>query len=304
MENGHVEIHDVLTRGSGGGSSEPESPSDAGSTEGSVEFRLIMAYAARRRPAKELESPPQDDANGTAPVRTDPEERSAARRKKKKGWKRLPSILKCVKPQTEEPEASPPEQQLPPAGNKLDAHSKRLHPETPRPPAAETENHDPMAAVASRLTSLVNDIPFVPPDIEADAPEVTGSHSREVEAMIGLLLRKAGDRLNEKELKDANIAAELFWNYSFFRSLVNAVLTRMGLRRADPDAPGPQASPKTQIAVACEITSRLSAVETLPMSRLLDHGARYLQDFYSPWAGQQGGYEAAFQEDEDDEEVQ
>lgn len=39
-----------------------------------------------------------------------------------------------------------------------------------------------------------------------------------------------------------------------------------------------------------QVTSRLSAVNTLPMSRMLDHGARYVRDHYSSWAQQEGGY--------------
>ncbi|XP_029969741.1 apoptosis facilitator Bcl-2-like protein 14 [Salarias fasciatus] len=316
MANGHVEIHDVLSNGAGpGGASDPESPSEAGSMEGSVEFRLLMAYATRRRPVGEPEPPSKSggettgngDANGSA--QTEEKTTVNKKKKKKKGWKRLPSVLRCVKPQTEEADEQRRRHPAPVATNHL-VHDRSLTPEAPEgrqrsleapeaPAADEEQDVDRLGAVASRLTALADEIPFVPPDIESDAPE--GSHSREVEVMIGLLLREAGDRLNEKELRDKNIAAELFWNYGFFRSLLNAVLSRMGLRSADPDAPGPQASPKTQIAVACEITTRLSVIDTLPTSRLLDHGARYLQDFYSPWAQQQGGYEEAFKEDEDDE---
>ncbi|XP_042372891.1 apoptosis facilitator Bcl-2-like protein 14 [Plectropomus leopardus] len=79
------------------------------------------------------------------------------------------------------------------------------------------------------------------------------------------------------------------------------LLTRMGLRSQNPDSPGPKASPKTQIAVTCEVTSRLSAVRSLPGSQLLDHGARYLQHHYSAWAQQQGGYEEAFYSDDEDD---
>eukprot|EP00064_Thunnus_orientalis_P015622 superscaffoldBa00002932_g15677 len=114
--------------------------------------------------------------------------------------------------------------------------------------------------------------------------------SDEVEKVIGLLLRESGDRLNERELKNASIAAELFRDYRFFDTLITTLLRRMGLWTPDPDAPGPQMSPKTQIAVTCEVTSRLSAVDTLPMNRLLGFGATYLQNHYSSWAEQQGGY--------------
>lgn len=39
-----------------------------------------------------------------------------------------------------------------------------------------------------------------------------------------------------------------------------------------------------------QVTSRLSAVDALPVERLLGYGARFLQEDYSAWAQQQGGY--------------
>nr|XP_019960408.1 PREDICTED: apoptosis facilitator Bcl-2-like protein 14 [Paralichthys olivaceus] len=127
----------------------------------------------------------------------------------------------------------------------------------------------------------------------------------DVERLIGLLLRETGDRLNEKELKDLSLAKELFWNYAFFKRIITTLLTRMGMRTSDPDSPGPHASPKTQIAVACEATSRLSAMDTQPMNRLLGYGSRYLKEYYSSWAQEHGGYDAALESDEEvDDDVQ
>ncbi|KAG7232648.1 hypothetical protein INR49_008270 [Caranx melampygus] len=51
-------------------------------------------------------------------------------------------------------------------------------------------------------------------------------------------------------------------------------------------------------------TSRLSALSPLPANRLLGHGARYLNEYFSSWVQEQGGYDAAFEDDEDEDEVQ
>lgn len=107
----------------------------------------------------------------------------------------------------------------------------------------------------------------------------------EVEKVIGLLLRESGDKLNEEVrnklldhvgkssfvkvwhlsmpkkckmsfcLRQINIKklGELFSNYGFFERVINTLLTRMGLISPQPDALGPQSSPKTQIAVTCEV---------------------------------------------------
>lgn len=103
-----------------------------------------------------------------------------------------------------------------------------------------------------------------------------------MEKVVALLLREAGDKLDQEvgafptlsiksiyqkqdssplvvifycslQTKDLNLAAELFRNYGFFEKVMRTLLRRMGLVNSDPDRLGPQASPKTQIAVTCEV---------------------------------------------------
>ncbi|KAK2859140.1 hypothetical protein Q5P01_003760 [Channa striata] len=251
--------------------------------EDTVEYRILMAYATRRRPKKHSDEAAlpngKTDANGTAPLQT-PTTPEKKKKKKKKGWKRVANICKCVQPQTEDKE---PEQK-PAEPSNVQSRCGDFK---------DVEEQDEMAEVANRLTRIADEIPFTPPEIETDAPE------DEVEKLIGLILRESGDRLNDEEQKNVAMLKELFWNYSFFKRLMTSFLTRMGLRSLDPESPGPHASPKTQIAVTCEATSRLSALDTMPMNQLLGFGARYVNEYFSDWAQQQGGYEAAF--DEDDE---
>ncbi|XP_026182700.1 apoptosis facilitator Bcl-2-like protein 14 [Mastacembelus armatus] len=278
----------------------PDCDSKSDSMDGTVEFKILMAYAQRRRTAQPDESPTPDspaapngctDTNtrtpSQVPAKPEREEtnKGKAKKNKTKQWKRLLHIFKCIKPETKEEDLQEPPTSLDEVNDRI-ADGKD----------DKTKVDPQLEEVVSRLTELADDISFTPPDIESDAPE----DDENVERLIGLLLREAGDRLNEQELKDVCLSSEIFWNYNFFKRLIRALLTRMGLRSPNPDSPGPQASPKTQIAVACEATSRLSAMDTLPMNRLLGYGARYLNEEYSSWAQQQGGYEAAFEEDEDD----
>lgn len=109
-------------------------------------------------------------------------------------------------------------------------------------------------------------------------------HVDDVEKVVALLLREAGDKLDQEvrifpilpikfwwnslihhlwllflfflQIKDVNIAAEVFRNYSFFEKVMETLLRKMGLM-SEPDHLGPQASPKTQIAVTCEVRSGL-----------------------------------------------
>ncbi|XP_071358229.1 apoptosis facilitator Bcl-2-like protein 14 [Trachinotus anak] len=304
MAKGHIEIHDPISNHKDLKSSTDASTSDTDNMEEMVEFRILMAYAKRRRVKKGPESPKEEspvilnghtEANGTSSPQTPAhsetdmaEEKEKKKKKKKAALKRLRNIFSCVKPQTQDEE--PPQMTEAP-------HDPRNRCGGFEDDKAKEEEEE-FGDVASQLTEIANEIPFTPPDLETDSPN---SPDDNVEKMIGLLLRESGDRLNEKELKDVSIARELFWNYSFFRTLMSALLMRMGLRSSNPDSPGPHASPKTQIAVTCEATSRLTAMDTLPTRRLLGYGARYLNEYYSQWVQEQGGYEAAFESDDEDD---
>lgn len=304
MANGHIEIQDPISNQDPTSHTDCKSTSDADSMDDSVEYRVMMAYAQRRRRKTSTESPKlvaQNgglDSNGTSSPQTPakaeneaPEKEEEEKEEKKKGgkkiWRHLPKIFRCIKPQTTDEEPQKP-QKTPESPDDVVVRCGDF-------PEDDVTEDDQFDQVASRLTEIADEIPFTPPEVESDAPD------DEVEKVIGLLLRESGDRLNERELKNASIAAELFRDYRFFDTLITTLLRRMGLWTPDPDAPGPQTSPKTQIAVACEVTSRLSAVDTLPMNRLLGFGATYLQNHYSSWAEQQGGYEAAFDSEEEDD---
>lgn len=295
MANGRVEIHDPLSHDVPS-SQDTKPTSDSDGMEDTAEFRVMMAYATRRRPltlAGDTTTPGgPTTGNGTHTRAPQTPDKTKAERKKRKkmGLKHLSKIFSCVKPAVEEEPRTEP--------RTPDVNSRSLGGGV----SDDVKEDDKLVEAASRLTELADEIPFTPPEIDTDAS------GDDVETMIGLLLREAGDQLNAKDLEVNRIAAEIFLKYSFFEKLMNALLIRMGLKTPDPDALGPKASPKTHIAVTCEVASRLSAVNTLPMNRMLSHGARYLRDYYSSWVEQNGGYEGAFhsddEEDEEEDEVQ
>ncbi|XP_026220130.1 apoptosis facilitator Bcl-2-like protein 14 [Anabas testudineus] len=315
MANGHVEIHNPISNHNNLNNSSDcniKSTSDTSDMDDTVEFRILMAYATRRRPKKAdtTDNPVvvngNTDANGSAPSqtpeKTEPTNKRKEEKKKKKenkkGLKRMLSILKCVKPQTEEEEEEEPQPAVENHHNVDDRCRFRDFKED------EDKEEDSLEDVANRLTKIANGIQFVP-EIESDAPDDENEDS--MERLIGLILRESGDRLNEQELRNVAVVREIFWDYSFFKSLISSLLLKMGLKSINPDSPGPHASPKTQIAVTCEATSRLTSLDTLPMNKLLGFGARYLQEYHSSWIKEHGGYENAFEsdsEDEDEDEVQ
>ncbi|CAK6949959.1 apoptosis facilitator Bcl-2-like protein 14 [Scomber scombrus] len=308
MANGH--IHDPVSNGNGL-TSQPDCKSDSGtdSMEDTAEFRVMMAFAKRRRQGKSVESSKLEspdslngvpDSNGASlpqtPVKTEKEtpevEEKEKKRKKRGGLKKLKhitNIFRCIKPQTDDEKP----QETPVTENDVEDRCFR----TNVVKDDEVGKADKFAEVASRLAEIADEIPFTPPELEADGPD------DDVEKVIGLLLRESGDRLNDSVLGRSLSDMELFWNYNFFETLIKTLLRRMGLI-SDPNSPGPQTSPKTQIAITCEVASRLSATDTVPMSRMLGFGATYLQNHFSSWTEQQGGLEAAFDSEDEDEDVQ
>ncbi|XP_033931129.1 apoptosis facilitator Bcl-2-like protein 14 [Pseudochaenichthys georgianus] len=302
MANGHVKIHDVFNNHTGLNSSincDAKATSDSDDMEDSVELRILRAYFNKRQPKRT--SPAQHRqtrvTGGTDDNKLSPQTETQEKKKKTKKMKMnlFPKLLSCIrsgKQEREEPYNTRPDDGVevrsldPPIGTA----------EVVTYLVEEEEDDLKDVEVASRLTDIADEIPFVPPYIETDAAE-----DENVERIIGLLLRESGDRLDERELKGSGIPIEPFSDYNFFRMLMQTLLMRMGLRSPDPDSPGPKASPKTQIAVICEATTRLSALHTLPTNRLLGHGARYLQQYYSSWAQQQGGYEEAFHTDDEED---
>ncbi|XP_077401697.1 uncharacterized protein LOC144035669 isoform X2 [Vanacampus margaritifer] len=294
MANERVEIYDPFAN-----HDDLSGPtSDTGNLQSMLEFRLLMAYTKRRQRRQEKKSQSSVDEGDPDSTHTcllpaeSQEETTPTKTKKKRKWRRLPSFLICIKPQMEK--------------NHNEAEGENTVVERSGSfRSVDLNESEEMDEVASRLTEIADEIPFTPPELEADSPD--DGEDANVEKLIGALLRETGDKFDEEvteNLKEALGSTHPLWNYGFFEKLMKTLLIRMGLFNADPEAPGPQTSPKTLMAVACEVTSRLSAADMLPMSRLLGYGATYLQNHFSSWVNQQGGYEAAFNDDDEDDDVQ
>ncbi|XP_035640036.1 apoptosis facilitator Bcl-2-like protein 14 [Oncorhynchus keta] len=267
------------------GSAKAGLPGDMDGMEDSVEFRLMMAYAQRRRPKEVLCPLPQgtDTQPGGAQTlegHADTFIKKEKKRKKKGMRMRLQSLLSCIRPHRESTAVAsgPPRTPSPPTGTQRSSFR------------SFGNSRDELGEVADRLTQIADGVTCSSGDLETDGEEDA------IERLVGLLLRGAGDKLNEEVLKDASLSSELF-GYSLYERTISTFLGRLGLT----SDPGTQGSPTAQIAMTCEVTSRLSAVDSLPMSRVLGFGAKYLQDHFSSWAIQQGGYEEAFVNDDEEE---
>lgn len=117
MANGHVEIHDPFDNNNMA-SSNTDPTSQTASMDDTVEFKLLMVYAQRRRPSRaaELDSPRQTDPLLTQTAENDKEAKEEDGKKKKKmmrkkksgGGKGMWRMFSCIKPSTKCDEPSEP----------------------------------------------------------------------------------------------------------------------------------------------------------------------------------------------------
>ncbi|XP_061108044.1 apoptosis facilitator Bcl-2-like protein 14 isoform X2 [Conger conger] len=149
-------------------------------------------------------------------------------------------------------------------------------------------------AVTDKLTAIADSVPMDPDEYQADGPD-------DVIDSIVELLRVSGDRLNE-EMKENESLSKLLgggFSYSTFKKVTSAFLGKV-----DPaDIPSSKDPEQAMVALTFEVTSRLTTMDCHPMNVVMGFGARYLQENYSGWVKQHGGWEKAFAT-EDDEEVQ
>ena len=74
--------------------------------------------------------------------------------------------------------------------------------------------------------------------------------------------------------------------YSLFEKVTTSILDSLVAPRGCAAAE----TYKQQIAWACEVTHRLSAVDCIPRRRALVFGTQYIQQHLSAWIQQQGGW--------------
>lgn len=80
-------------------------------------------------------------------------------------------------------------------------------------------------------------------------------------------------------------------SYGFFKKLARSFIHRL----SPEELPTSQSRKQAEIAITFELTSRLNAMDSHPMNRVLGFGATYLQDYFTPWVNQQGGYVSTIQ---------
>ncbi|XP_036376420.1 apoptosis facilitator Bcl-2-like protein 14 [Megalops cyprinoides] len=228
-----------------------------GASEDSVEFRLLMAYAQKRRP-----QPTNGDA--TPPPAKPPAEK---KKKKKKTIKLKKLFLGCIHPEKEDSETSTDPDAL--------------------------GDGEALGILADRLSKIVESVDLGPGDIETDAP------ADDIQEIVDLL-RESGDKLNEEFKRNPSLAQRFHrdFTYSLFERITTLFLQRVPLSE-NHSTKSPQ---EGNIALTCEVTRRLTAVDAHPMNMVMGFGAKYLQEHFSTWVQQRGGWEKALASGEEDED--
>ncbi|XP_065134966.2 apoptosis facilitator Bcl-2-like protein 14 [Paramisgurnus dabryanus] len=142
--------------------------------------------------------------------------------------------------------------------------------------------------VAEKLTQIVDSGLIVSEGVEADGNDDI------IERLVELL-KESGDELNEKIKRNHKLFEDLqrAITYSMFEKLITTFIKSVV----------PQTTRnREQIALTFEMTSRLRALDLQPMNRVMGFGAQYLQQHFTPWVQKHGGWEKAFEDDDDEEE--
>ncbi|XP_076126278.1 uncharacterized protein LOC143105995 isoform X2 [Alosa pseudoharengus] len=154
---------------------------------------------------------------------------------------------------------------------------------------------DELGSVADKLTQIADNVDLVPDVV------VTDSSDDFIQRLVELL-REAGDELDGKLKKNPELVKQLQGSFSY--SLFEKV-TKTFLDCVVPSWAGStHGTQQAQIAMTFEVTSRLSTLDVQPMNRIMGFGAHFLQQNFSGWVQKYGGWEKAFDGQDDEDEVQ
>ncbi|XP_026859707.2 apoptosis facilitator Bcl-2-like protein 14 [Electrophorus electricus] len=232
-------------------------------TKDSIEFKLLLAYSVRNEPAhSHLHQSRGGEAKAASPESPEDHSKQEKRKKKMKKKKKKNKLLKvisCIRPAEND--------DIQVTGD----HRRQV--------ASYSEEQD-LEGVVNKLIKIKDSVHFFPGEIESDGDDI-------IEKIVELL-RDHGDKLNEEIEKNLPLMQQLqaILSYSFFENVAMTFMQRL----SPAELPHSQSHEITQIALTCEVTRRLNTMDQHPMNRVLGFGAKYLQDYFTPWINSQGGY--------------
>ncbi|XP_040516843.1 apoptosis facilitator Bcl-2-like protein 14 [Gallus gallus] len=296
----------------------------------SIEYRILMAYAQRKLPASkykkllknetkvlktssvirsEDEIQPQGDKSGpsqTSELQHDTKKQKSKKHPKQNFLSRYCLPLLC----------SRGEQLSPTKTYALNTQMEDLSTSdtcTERPQNRSFQEQSEKADVShivDKLSKLVttrsqpspSDVTFKmlmhTRSLEQDGRDTTdenegeGNDEEKTIQTIVALLRKSGDQLEEKFKKDRSFYQrfEDMLSYAFFERLTDLFLENVS---ADSTNETEDQLQCTKVAFTLEVATRLTAVDNHPMNLVMGFGLKYLQEHFSPWIRDRGGWDKA-----------
>lgn len=105
------------------------------------------------------------------------------------------------------------------------------------------------------------------------------------------LLKYSGDRLDRELKRDRSLMSSFQdgLSYALFKTI-----TDQFLQGVDTRGESELKAQSFRAALAIDVMTKLTALDTHPMNRVLGFGAKYLKEHFSPWVQQHGGWEKVF----------
>ncbi|XP_005379010.1 PREDICTED: apoptosis facilitator Bcl-2-like protein 14 isoform X2 [Chinchilla lanigera] len=175
----------------------------------------------------------------------------------------------------------------------------------------ENEAVDPrVASIANRVSEIVYSWPpleetqgrhfkvkdnFIPQSFQfqSQGSEFKAATSKkdgedEVIAKIVEMLKYSGDQLQKELKKDKDLMSSFQDGLSF---PVFKMITDQFLKGVDTRGESEVKAQGFKAALAIDAMVKLTAIDNHPMNRVLGFGAKYLEENFSPWIQQHGGWE-------------
>ncbi|XP_039893586.1 apoptosis facilitator Bcl-2-like protein 14 [Simochromis diagramma] len=121
----------------------------------------------------------------------------------------------------------------------------------------------------------------------------TSAHTDDIVQRLVELIRAEGDDIDRKIKQNLDLQQQLRdLDYDMFKELTSSVQSLV--HPAERAAPSEVQIQRQKIALAFEVTSRLSATSLVHQRRVLSFGERYIQENHSAWVEQHRGWAEAF----------
>ncbi|KAL0968608.1 hypothetical protein UPYG_G00269120 [Umbra pygmaea] len=168
---------------------------------------------------------------------------------------------------------------------------------------AEAEGSS-LSKVADRLSDITDSVKIttdetILPDVHL---EPDGPVEDDIIQRLVALLKASGDKLDEDIKRNPTLLKQLqtSFTYGLFEKVTNTLLR--SVMGGEPGAQYGCLDPaeevervqREKIALACEVTNRLSALELHPMNKAMGFGAHYLKQHHTDWVKKHGGWSKAF----------